>query len=147
MDKDKVISLLNRILELELAGVVRYTHYSFMVYGHGRIPIISWLRSQATESITHAHAAGEMVTHLGGHPSLAIGSLLETHQHDIAEILKESLAHETKAVAAYAQLLTEVQGKSILLEEYARAQIVSEEQHIGEIDKMMRKPGSFSSIV
>jgi bacterioferritin len=43
IEKDKVIAVLNQILESELAGVVRYTHYSFLVFGFGRIPIVSWL--------------------------------------------------------------------------------------------------------
>ena len=30
LDVDKVVGLLNRILEHELAGVVRYTHYSLL---------------------------------------------------------------------------------------------------------------------
>jgi bacterioferritin len=54
LDKEKVIQTLNAILEAELAGVVRYTHYSFMVFGHARIPLITWMRAQATESLTHA---------------------------------------------------------------------------------------------
>ena len=62
MDKKKVVDLLNQIMEMELAGVVRYTHYSFMVYGYGRIPIVSWLRSQANESLLHAQEAGELIT-------------------------------------------------------------------------------------
>ncbi|RME32360.1 MAG: bacterioferritin, partial [Gammaproteobacteria bacterium] len=82
-DRKAVLEVLNRILELELAGVVRYTHYSFMVYGYNRIPIVSWMRGQAEESLAHAQRAGELITHLGGHPSLAIGPLLETHKHDI----------------------------------------------------------------
>ena len=45
--REQSLVLLNKILELELAGVVRYTHYSFMVFGHSRIPIVSWLRDQA----------------------------------------------------------------------------------------------------
>ena len=49
IDSQKVIASLNAILELELAGVVRYLHYSLMVFGHARIPIIGWMRSQATE--------------------------------------------------------------------------------------------------
>ena len=93
-DNKKIIEALNKILELELAGVVRYTHYALMVYGYSRIPIISWLRSQATESLDHANRAGELITNLGGHPSLAIGPLLETHNHDIGNILRESLEHE-----------------------------------------------------
>jgi bacterioferritin len=138
---DKTIALLNRIMELELAGVVRYTHYSLMVFGYNRIPIISWLRGQATESLDHAQKAGELITHLGGHPSLAIGPLLETHNHDIGDILRESLAHEDFALQAYRDLLKEVEGKSVMLEEYAREMIYAEELHHGEVNKMLRKPG------
>ena len=138
----KMIDSLNRILELELAGVVRYMHYSFMIFGHNRIPIVGWLREQATESNAHAVLAGEHITALGGHPSLKIGSLLETHQHDVNEILKEAHEHEKVGLDAYYDLLKLAEGKSILLEEYARDQIAAEEMHLADIRKMMRKPGS-----
>jgi bacterioferritin len=141
---EKVISLLNRIMESELAGVVRYTHYSLMVFGFNRLPIVSWLRSQADESLAHAHDAGELITHLGGHPSLAIGSLLETHKHDIGDILRESLAHEGLALQLYKDLLKEVEGVSVMLEEYARKMIHIEELHQGEVNKMLRKPGDLA---
>ncbi|NKB46752.1 MAG: bacterioferritin [Legionellales bacterium] len=146
LNKDKIIELLNKILELELAGVVRYTHYSFMVYGYSRIPIVDWLRGQADESLTHAHKAGELITHFGGHPSLKIGNLLETYNHDIGSILRESLEHEQQSITAYQILLGEVEGKSIMLEEYARTQLAAEEEHIGEVDKMLRKPGEIDSV-
>lgn len=139
-DKAAVITVLNRILELELAGVVRYTHYSFMVYGYTRIPIVSWLRGQASESILHAQEAGELITHLGEHPSLGIGPLLETHKHDIGDILRESLDHESEAVKAYRDLLDLVESRSVLLEEYARRMLAEEEMHQGEVDKMLRPP-------
>ena len=138
----KVIDSLNHILELELAGVVRYMHYSFMIFGHNRIPIVAWLRDQATESNAHAVLAGEHITAFGGHPSLKIGPLLETHQHDVNEILKEAHEHEKEGLGAYYELLKLVEGKSILLEEYARDQIAAEEMHLADIRKMMRKPGS-----
>jgi bacterioferritin len=138
----KVIDSLNRILELELAGVVRYMHYSFMIFGHNRIPIVAWLRDQATESNAHAVLAGEHITAFGGHPSLKIGGLLETHQHDINEILKEAYEHEKEGLNAYYDLLRLTEGKSILLEEYSRDQIAAEEMHLADIRKMMRKPGS-----
>lgn len=141
-DTDQVIDVLNRILEMELAGVVRYTHYSFMIFGPNRIPIVGWLRGQASESLLHSQQAGEMITHLGGHPSLGIGQLLETQQHDIFSILEESLAHESKQMGLYAELLTLVQDHSIMLEEYARRMVAEEETHIGEVRKMMRKPAS-----
>jgi len=139
--KQKSVDALNHIMELELAGVVRYTHYSLMVYGYNRIPIVSWLKSNAQEGIDHAHKAGELVTLLGGHPSLKIGALLETQKHDIGDILRESLEHEKSALAAYYELLKIADGHSILLEEYAREMIVQEELHLDEVNKMLRKPG------
>lgn len=140
-DNTKIIASLNNILEMELAGVVRYTHYSLMVYGYSRIPIISWLRDQATESLDHANKAGELITNLGGHPSLGIGPLLETNTHDIGNILRESLEHEKASLDCYRDLLSVVGDSSILIEEYAREMIYTEELHLGEVDKMLRNPG------
>ncbi len=145
LDKDKVVSLLNHILEQELAGVVRYTHYSFLVFGHNRIPIVSWLRDQATESLTHAQQAGEMITLLGAYPSLEIGPLLDSHKHDIGAIMRESLETEGKALLIYRELLSCVQGRSVVLEEYARRMIYAEELHASEVDKMLRKPGEVAA--
>ncbi|MFN3920264.1 MAG: bacterioferritin [Methylohalobius sp.] len=145
LDQDKAIELLNRILELELAGVVRYTHYSLMVFGYNRIPIVSWMQEQAEESLAHAREAGELITHLGGHPSLGIGPLLETYKHDIGDILRESLEHERETLKVYRELFALVEGKSILLEEYARRLIASEELHQGEVDKMLRQPGDIKT--
>lgn len=144
-NKEAAIAVLNRILEAELAGVVRYTHYSFMVYGYGRIPIVSWLRSQADESILHAQQAGELITALGGHPSLGIGRLLESEKHDIGAILRESLEHEQEALALYEDLLDIVRDSDIMLEEYARRMISEETMHKSEVDKMLRQPGDLHS--
>lgn len=145
LDKQAVVRTLNLILEMELAGVVRYTHYSLMVFGYHRIPIVSWLRAQANEGLAHAQEAGELVTLLGEHPSLAIGPLLETHNHDIGAILRESMEHERGTLRLYRQLLDQVEDKDVMLEEYARAKILAEEMHLGEVDKMLRKPGDIGT--
>jgi bacterioferritin len=139
-DKKAIVKVLNGILELELAGVVRYTHYSLMVYGYNRIPIVSWLREQATESLGHAQAAGEWITTLDEHPSLAVGPLLETHKHDIGSILKESQEAEQAGLQLYKDLLKLVDGKCIALEEYAREMVLAEEMHTSEVEKMLRQP-------
>ena len=141
IDKPAVLDVLNRILEAELAGVVRYTHYSLMVYGFNRIPIVHWLRGQAEESLAHAEEAGEYITALGGHPSLGIGKLLETEKHDIGAILRESLEHEREAFRHYLALLRLVEGRDIMLEEYARRMVAAERKHASEVDKMLRAPG------
>lgn len=141
IDKDQVVDVLNKLLEAELAGVVRYTHYSFLVFGFSRIPIVSWLRAQADESLLHAQQVGEWITTLGAYPSLGIGPLLDSHKHDMAAILQESLATEGRALDLYRQLLSLVEGRSVALEEFARQMIHAEELHAADVDKMLRKPG------
>ena len=119
MNKEKILQCLNNILELELAGVVRYTHYAFMVQGPYRLSVVNWLREQAKESLMHAEMVGEHITSLGEHPTLKIGELLETHKHSTEDILNECLEHERSAIKAYYDLLKNIDGKSIMLEEYA----------------------------
>lgn len=138
MKQKEVLKSLNNILELELAGVVRYTHYAFMVQGPYRLSVVQWLREQALESLTHAEAVGEHITSLGEHPTLKISDLLETHKHSTEDILNECLEHEREAIKAYYKLLKTVEGGSIMLEEYARGQIATEEMHEAELKKMLR---------
>jgi bacterioferritin len=141
VDRSRVLDTLNKIMELELAGVVRYTHYALMVYGYNRIPIVEWLQGNAEEGLTHARRAGELVTWLGGHPSLAIGPLLESHKHDIGDILRESLEHEGEALKRYYELLDLSADEDVRLEEYAREMISAEVAHQDEVNKMLRRPG------
>ena len=143
-DKAEAVKLLNQIMEAELAGVVRYTHYSLMIFGHNRIPIVSWLRNEANTCLSHASEAGELVTHFGEHPSLKIGALLETHMHGVNDILIESLEAERAGLALYRQLFELVRDRSVLLEDYARRMIAEEELHVGEVNKMLRKPGEIT---
>jgi len=138
LDREKTAAILNEILEQELAGVVRYTHYALMVTGPNRLPIVDFMRGQANESLVHAQEAGEILTGLEGHPSLRIASIEETHQHSIEALLKESLNHEQNATEMYIRLLDEVEGASIYLEEYARTKIGEEELHQLELTKMLR---------
>ena len=134
----KVTSILNEIMEYELAGVVRYTHYSLMVVGPHRLPIVQFLKEQANESLVHAQQAGELLTGLEGHPSQKIAEIVETNNHSIKDIFQESLAHEMHALSLYKDLLKEVEGSSVYLEEYARSLIGEEEQHQLELKKMLK---------
>ena len=138
LDQKKAINLLNSIMEFELAGVVRYTHYSLMVTGPNRIPIVEFFKLQATESLTHAQQVGEILTGLEGHPSLKIAPMEETYTHTVRDILEESLAHEKKALDLYKSLLETVADASVYLEEFARTMIGTEELHNIEIKKMLR---------
>ena len=138
LNTSKVCDILNSIVEMEMAGVVRYAHSSLMVRGPNRIPIVTFLQEQANESLAHALQAGEYITGFNGHPSQRIAVIAENHNHSVQQILQESLNHEMGAVEMYKELLMEVADASIMLEEYARGQIGMEEQHALEIRKMLQ---------
>ena len=141
LDTKKACAILNEIMEYELAGVVRYTHSAMMITGPYRIPIVAFLKEQASESLLHAQGAGELIAVLDGHPSQKIAKIEETGQHTIKDILEESLEHELHAVGLYKKLLEEVEDRSIYLEEYARGMIGEEEQHSLELKRMLKDYG------
>ena len=138
IDIETVNPVLNEILKAELSGVVRYTHYSLVITGPNRLPLVAFMQAQAAESLLHAQQAGEILTGLGGHPEQGIAPIEESHDHAIDVILRESIGHERHALDLYRQLLTLTEGKSIYLEEYARGQIGQEELHVIEMNKLLR---------
>ena len=137
-DPEPVIPVLNEILKAELSGVVRYTHYSLVITGPNRLPLVAFMQEQATESLLHAQQAGEILTGLGGHPDQGIAPIEESHDHSIETILEESVAHERRALDLYRQLLSLSEDRSVYLEEYARSQIGAEELHVIEMNKLLR---------
>jgi bacterioferritin len=141
LDMEKATALLNELMECELAGVVRYTHYSLMVTGPHRIPIVAFMKGQAQESLLHAQEVGEILTGLEGHPTLRITPIEESHQHSLKDILSESLGHEHRALELYKKLLDVVEGASVYLEEFVRTKIGTEEMHTLELKKMLRDYG------
>ena len=138
MENKQIIEKLTQIFDLELSGVIRYTHYSLMIFGPNRLPLIEFFKSQAKESLDHANLAGEHITGLGGHPPLNINEIKETFKHNIDEILNETLDHEKKAIKNYHELLEIIDGKLVYLEEYARSKIGEEELHMMEVEKMLK---------
>ncbi len=142
LNDPKVHQLLSRIMEFELAGVVRYTHYSLMVVGPNRLPIVQFMKQQASESLLHAQQAGEILTGLEGHPSQRIAPIEESYEHSVERILRESLHHEEQALGLYKQLLDEVKEASVYIEEFARTMIGQEELHSLELRKMLRDIGA-----
>ena len=138
LEVDKTVEILNTILKYELSGVVRYTHYALMISGRDRLSLKQFFEDQATESLTHAQQAGDIVTGLGGHPSVEISIIEESHKHMALDLLTESAQHEKKAITLYEALLATVRGKSVYMEEYAREMIKTEEIHGMELYKMLK---------
>ena len=137
-ENTKVLDKLNNLLEFEISGVTRYLHYSFMVFGPNRIPITGWLRAQATDGLDHATQLGEWITALNGHPTLKVRATPEGNKHDTKSILTEALVFEKQGLEVYYELLEMVKDGNVALEEWVRGQIVQEQEHVYEIEKMLR---------
>ncbi|MCT7984171.1 bacterioferritin [Laspinema sp. A4] len=138
LNLNKTLELLNSSMEFELAGVVRYTHYSLMVTGPNRIPIVNFFQVQAIESLNFAQQVGEIITGLEGHPSLRISNMEESHTHSVRTIIQESINHEKKGLQGYRNLLDIVSNSSIYLEKFTRKMVASSEINIIELKKMLR---------
>jgi bacterioferritin len=135
------IPILQKIFESEMAGIVRYLHYSFMIMGHNRIPIQKWFRDQANESVMHTIVVGEKITSLGGHPAAVTASVAETNVHTIDGMLRESLDFEAEALEYYRELVKVAEAEGdIALEELAREFVRAEQEHHDEVNKMLRSP-------
>ena len=133
----EVMECLEQIFQAEMAGIVRYLHYSFMIMGHNRIPIQKWFRDQAQESMDHATLIGEKITSLGGHPPVISARVEETHVHSVDQIIQESLGFEGNTLKLY-QRLVKLAGDDIALEEMARSFVRIETEHLDEVLKMLR---------
>lgn len=135
-----IVGCLQQIFQAEMAGTVRYLHYSFMIMGHNRIPIQKWFRDQANETMAHAIAVGEWITSYEGHPTMESVPVKETNKHRVDELLKESLAYETQTLDLYKELANiAVEENDVALEEFARGLVLDETDHINEVKKMLRK--------
>ena len=135
-NKEKVIKKMNEILESEISGVVRYLHYSLMITGPNRIPIVKFFQDQALEGFAHSKIIGDKITSFGGHPSLKVSPVPETNKHGVLDILRESLEFEIKNLDLYKTLLPLCED-DVALEELTRDLIRQEQEHVEEVEKML----------
>jgi bacterioferritin len=137
----KLAEALERLHSNELSGVVRYLHYAHMIFGANRIPIVAWLKEQATESIDHAWKVGEKMTALGLHPSMRVVPVPETGKHNVLDVLREALEFERAALADYRALLDlvrDLRPNDAALEDWVRSFVSVETEHLEDAEKMLR---------
>jgi len=135
----EILKQLDKIFQAEMAGIVRYLHYSFIIMGHNRIPIQQWFRAQAGEGMAHTTLIGEKITSLGGHPPTVHATVEDSEGHSVDQILEESLRFEEEALGMYKRLASlAARSNDIALEEMARQFVRDETEHVDEIRKMLR---------
>jgi bacterioferritin len=139
MTNDEIIAKLNAILANELTGTMMYLHYSFYIYGHARIPIVGWLRTQAAEGVDHATRVGDKIIWLGGDPITAPGQdRFPPKFETLDDMLREALKFEKETFDMYAELLEAAGDDNLSLRVYLEQMIAEESEHIEEIEKMLR---------
>lgn len=134
-DNKKILGALNEGLEREMSNVVSYLHYSFMVRGVNRGPLVTFFREQAQESFQHATKLGEKIVALGGHPSVRIEPIKETKKHKPDEMLREELGREKEEVKRYRALLRLVDADDIALRVMLEEMIAEEQEGIEDLEK------------
>ena len=140
MDKtnEKLIQALNHDLEKEMAGIVRYLHHSFIVFGPNRGPLVQMFRTQATESMTHAIQLGEKITALGGHPTVKVDQVFEPGHQTVEDMLAEDLKAEKYQLELYTKQLKEFGEHNLPMKLMLEQIIVSEQTHVEEMEKYLR---------
>ena len=133
----KVLEALKRIHSNELSGMVRYLHYAHMIFGANRIPIVAWLKEQATEAMDHAWRVGEKITAFGAHPDMRVSPMPESGKHSVLDVLREALEFERHGLDDYVALLGLVEGDPGL-EDWVRDFITAETEHLEDAEKMLR---------
>ena len=134
MANQELIDSLNRVLGLELSGVIQYMQHSFLVTGPEREVFRGFFRDLSEESRDHAEMIGDKVVALGGVPTVEPGEIRQST--DLGEMLKQDLELERTAMEAYLaawRACTDVEiATRFLLEE----RIASEQKHIEEFEKL-----------
>lgn len=120
LDKQAAVEVLNRILHMELSGVMQHFHHRW---------VSRWLRASRPRAV----AIGQHIASLQGGTAVDVGELMEEALAGSADILNAALAHEEERVSEYRKLLEVVEGRSVGLESFARTQIAADERMLAEL--------------
>ena len=137
--KERLIKALNKDLEREMAGIVRYLHHSFIVFGPNRGPLVQMFRDQANEATAHAIQLGEKITALGGHPTVKVEQVFEPGYQSVEDMLLEDLKAEKAQLTLYTEQLKEFGDDNLPIKLMLEQVIIAEQSHVDEMEKYLRK--------
>ena len=103
MSKEKLIEALNAQLSAEYQAVVQYTHYSAVVSGPYRPELVRFFQAEIPDEQGHAQFLANQIAILGGTPTTDV--LPVPAAKDPQEMLRNVVEAESKAVAAYTELV------------------------------------------
>jgi len=102
--KNKIVQLLNKALQDELAATFQYMWHHFQGRGIESESILPVFKKQALDEMKHAEALAERITSLGGSPN-HIPSAMK-FGGDLRKMMQDDLALEEAAITFYKQIIT-----------------------------------------
>lgn len=120
LDTDATVDVLNKILHLELNGVMQHLHHVWMS---------RWLEAFRPRAI----AVGQHISDLTGGPMVSVDALMNEAMATADEMIDAARSQDQRRVKEYRKLLELVAGRNVELEAFARAQIAAEECHISNV--------------
>ena len=134
MANAELIDSLNRVLSLELAGVIQYLQHSFLVTGPEREVFREFFRDLSEEAQEHAATVGDKIVALGGVPTVEPGEIRQST--DIGEMLRQDLELERAAMEAYMAAWRACTDAELPTRFLLEERIASEQKHIEEFEKL-----------
>ncbi len=145
MSKQEILNLLNHALELEHAANIQYLSHAECVDGEGAESIIARLKEIAGDEKDHAEKFRTLIGALGGVPSMGIAPTYAATT--VKEILEVNLKGEKEAVDTYKKIIEKLRTEKIpyydyLLEHEIRHVLMEEQEHITEIELLLKQSGN-----
>jgi bacterioferritin len=128
VNKEALLSALNKDLELEFAAAVQYIQHAAVISGAAFDAIQKELLVHSHEEMLHAVSLSEQIVSLGGVPSVDVEARQVSTQS--MEMLKQDLAGEETAILRYRVRIGQAEG----LQEYGLRRalediLIQEEEH------------------
>ena len=133
---DEIVQELNRMFAEEVEAATRYLHLRSAVRGLDRLLVERVLNEGVEETIRHAQIIAQKIRALGAVPRLEIKVSCPATPLSAREALRQALTFEEAALEAYQDLLRRVEG-DIPLEEFIRAQIALESEHVAQLKELL----------
>ncbi len=136
LSRAEAIQELNGLFAEEIEAALRYLHLFNSVRGMDYLVVGPVLKNGYTETIEHAEVIARKIRELGAVPELKMEIALPPESLDGKEALRTALTFEEAALEAYQDTLTRVVG-DVALEDFIRAQIATESEHVAELKQLL----------
>ncbi len=138
MKREESLKRLNELFAEEIEAGIRYLHLAGTLKGLDRLLVRDTMLENMNETLEHAQAIAMKIQQLGGTPQLDLKLSIPPERATGQEAIRTALAFEQAALDAYRELLDDIKGDDdVVLEEFLRAQVAVESEHVAELYSLL----------